>query len=1398
MFSKGNLIAALCVLLSFVATAQVLPIPSGSPMIQSQIPRGQYKLSFGIPVVADTAHGLNGGLDSLGLLAMVQSTGDIWKRVVASGSVHKWQLVSSGGGTTYTPGPSISLDGGIAGVVVVPTMAKLQAFFSPGLSDSTIVFLGGFSAAHDGAEGFYNWSSTSTATPVRGMVIQPTGVTGAGRFIRLWSGSVLPADYMGVVHDGATFDSTNFQGAVDYAGSHGYSLLLSNGIYIMRNIHYNYHNFKMVGSGQTIIKAPVTDTTANAAIINCDGVNNIGIDNISFDGTLLKGSQAGGNPIMRFHTDSNVRITRVNIDSNAYTGMSFQQNCYNIDIGFFKIKNTDVGIHFIGNENGSSKINIHDGDIFGGTSECITFQGIGGSPPSASHGITLSNLHLSYKANSSGLYLLYCYDVQANNIEIDHCRAGIGGIPTTDRPDRTHDVTLTNINIHDVQNDGMGNLGKNFIGLGLTFKNIGREAMAVGNTDNDAFVDSNVHIAHVTADSINTAHSPNWGILRIKNCYNCTFEDIKGRFYSPNDTTTGVFAINLIGNSDSLLTISNCVFPDGQVLSRSNKTDNYVTFKDNLFKAINIGWAVVDSSTKQAVYLGNKYTGNPAKAITVNGSGFAQGINQVDPMVNYLMGSNLHVRSLEGSFIGRRIRLVSLANGNTVIHTKAGAAGNIHLKYGQDALLDTARYVELMWDGLWWIQTDGNTVVNYWPVGSDTVMLDTAGAKVKTDFMSGRIAIVGGGDDQLDNKRDSATNQSFRIAMPQYDAPKHLIGMMYGSSNSTANTLSIGGMSPNFYYNFQAINFTVANHFSIGTNIVMSLSNPDNALHIGSSGFNGTMNISTRKSFNDASGSAYIGQTKGIHASPSGSSESFSSLWLSDTIINLGNGMSSGLHVQPTLTTITGGYAGSWYDYTSGWNFYSASTNVPGWSAGGVRMGAGNSGGHASAQLDGNGTDKTKGWLPNIMTGAQMNAIVSPFNGLMVCCSDSGFAWCYYDGSAWRRSGYGLSGGGGLVNVRVGLIDSLSAVSNGAQYVNNGLYFQTATTNFPGMLDTARLRKIDSLGLRLYKFKVNLINKGSGGISLAYNSPAGDSLYVRNDTAWKWIIDDTTADGKIRHGFDSAAARTYFGNYFAALGSTSGGAGNAVRDTVTVTSGGFTVGEALAKSSSTWVAADTISNFADAVVSKVIDANTFELTYSGKVTWTSGLTIGSVAFSSTTAGSLTNTSPVISVPVGKQIATGTFLVAIKRPVDFSGSSSADSTIFRTNYRGDTVTANLRAQIAALGTSGTYVPVGVGTNHITAVSSDTSNWIRYGNIVVVYGSCTVSVSTLGGGALFEIPLPVPSHIGATTIAGYGSNNNTTLAGIVINGNGVTGNAQVSYGPSGTGPDLIKYSFSYRVY
>lgn len=128
-----------------------------------------------------------------------------------------------------------------------------------------------------------------------------------------------------------------------------------------------------------------------------------------------------------------------------------------------------------------------------------------------------------------------------------------------------------------------------------------------------------------------------------------------------------------------------------------------------------------------------------------------------------------------------------------------------------------------------------------------------------------------------------------------------------------------------------------------------------------------------------------------------------------------------------------------------------------------------------------------------------------------------------------------------------------------------------------------------------------------------------------------------------------------FEGYNEVSGWSSIGGGGTI-DRVTQAGHSFVLGDILYLNSSTYTKARAdAANTAEVVgmVSRVIDANTFELTLSGEVTGLSGLTTGEVYFlSASTAGAVTITEPSIvgqiSLPVGVASSTTSMYVQPKR------------------------------------------------------------------------------------------------------------------------------------------------------
>lgn len=198
-------------------------------------------------------------------------------------------------------------------------------------------------------------------------------------------------------------------------------------------------------------------------------------------------------------------------------------------------------------------------------------------------------------------------------------------------------------------------------------------------------------------------------------------------------------------------------------------------------------------------------------------------------------------------------------------------------------------------------------------------------------------------------------------------------------------------------------------------------------------------------------------------------------------------------------------------------------------------------------------------------------------------------------------------------------------------------------------------------------------------------------------------------------------------------------------------------------------------------------------------------------FNATITGNAAKRSLAINVPIGSQTTsaqfevggtTGAVLIPRLNTTQMNAlTPTAGMEVYNIDSAGyciySTAWNKVLTSVTGNASSGSYVPTMTGTNHISTITPDSAFFVRIGNIVEVTGSCTVAASATGGGATFDISLPVSSHLGGTSVAGVGANNTGLGYGIVINGHVATANAQGSYSPSTTSSDVIKFHFTYIV-
>lgn len=151
---------------------------------------------------------------------------------------------------------------------------------------------------------------------------------------------------------------------------------------------------------------------------------------------------------------------------------------------------------------------------------------------------------------------------------------------------------------------------------------------------------------------------------------------------------------------------------------------------------------------------------------------------------------------------------------------------------------------------------------------------------------------------------------------------------------------------------------------------------------------------------------------------------------------------------------------------------------------------------------------------------------------------------------------------------------------------------------------------------------------------------------------------------------------------------------------ITQSAHGFTVGQVLGLSGSTFVTAkaDTVANAeVVGIVFNVVSTNVFQLVTDGRITGLTGLTAGTVYFlSPTTAGAITATAPTTNGQVSK-------------PVFIADSTTSG---YFVNMRGQQISPSKSITLAGIGTLST------GTATITTSAAT--------------ATCVIAVTLIGGG------------------------------------------------------------------
>lgn len=135
-----------------------------------------------------------------------------------------------------------------------------------------------------------------------------------------------------------------------------------------------------------------------------------------------------------------------------------------------------------------------------------------------------------------------------------------------------------------------------------------------------------------------------------------------------------------------------------------------------------------------------------------------------------------------------------------------------------------------------------------------------------------------------------------------------------------------------------------------------------------------------------------------------------------------------------------------------------------------------------------------------------------------------------FDLSANRT--YTVTGTGTLS--RISPIDSLGGTANGLQISGGNIVPSSATATTAGMVTAAYWKTLDSIVNRTIINRIAFTHAGVG-LWTGWTSPRGDSLYSKDIQPGVWSTITAQSDSSLKLGVDSAAARTYFNNYYLPL-----------------------------------------------------------------------------------------------------------------------------------------------------------------------------------------------------------------------------------------------------------------------
>lgn len=112
-------------------------------------------------------------------------------------------------------------------------------------------------------------------------------------------------------------------------------------------------------------------------------------------------------------------------------------------------------------------------------------------------------------------------------------------------------------------------------------------------------------------------------------------------------------------------------------------------------------------------------------------------------------------------------------------------------------------------------------------------------------------------------------------------------------------------------------------------------------------------------------------------------------------------------------------------------------------------------------------------------------------------------------------------------------------------------------------------------------------------------------------------------------------------------------------------------------------------------------------------------------------------------------------------------------------------------------SGIYTPTITAVANNTISSSDSTQWMRIGNIIQCVGRADINITALATTTTFDVQLPVASNF-ATTSDAHGVMGTATITQVgVVFASAATDSARIQFISATTGASSVWYSFQYTV-